>query len=110
MYPSIAACHLEYIPEYRYEYLSATQLLSILFCSLGYNGLSPGVNIGITVNDKALRKHAYSNILKIIPLKKIKFSNKNSDILHISAQHIGCGYALEPPRQGDSNAYPQPMF
>ena len=38
-----------------------------------------------------LRKHAYSNILKILPPKKWKFSDKNPDIFHISAQNIDCG-------------------
>ena len=31
---------------------------------------------------------------------------KNSDIFHISAQNIDCGYSLEPPRRGGSNEYP----
>ena len=58
-----------------------------------------------------LRKHAFSNILKILPPKKIrKFSDKNSDIFHISAQNIDCGYLLEPSRRGGSNEYPQSMF
>ena len=35
---------------------------------------------------------------------------KNSDIFHISAQNIDCGYSLEPPRRGGSNGYPQSMF
>ena len=35
---------------------------------------------------------------------------KNSDIFHISAQNIYCGYSLEPPRWGGSNEYPQSMF
>ena len=35
---------------------------------------------------------------------------KNSDIFHISAQYIDCGYLLEPPRRGGSNEYPQSMF
>ena len=48
---------------------------------------------------------------------------KNSDIFHISAQNIDCGYSLEPLRQnidcgcsleppwrGGSNEYPQSMF
>ena len=35
---------------------------------------------------------------------------KNSDIFHISAQNIDCGYSLEPPRWGGSNEYPQSMF
>ena len=43
----------------------------------------------------ALRKQAYSNILKILPPKNRKFSDKNSDIFHIYAQNIDCGYSLE---------------
>ena len=42
--------------------------------------------------------------------KNWKFSDKNSDIFHISAQNIDCGYSLEPPRRGGSNEYPQSMF
>ena len=42
--------------------------------------------------------------------KKLKFSEKNADIFHISAQNIECGYSLEPPRRGGSNEYPQSMF
>ena len=38
------------------------------------------------------------------------FRQKNSDIFHISAQNIDCGYLLEPPRRGGSNKYPQSMF
>ena len=60
---------------------------------------------------KALRNHAYSNILKILPQKKNEnFLIKNSDILHISAQNIDCGYSLEPPRRGGSNEHPQSMY
>ena len=44
-------------------------------------------------------------------LQKLKkFQIKNSDIFHISAQNIDCGYSLEPPSQGSSNEYPQSMF
>ena len=66
-----------------------------------------------------LRKHAYSNILKFLPTKNEKFQIKNSDIFHIYAQKIDCGYSLEPPRRGyslepprrgGSNEYPQSMF
>ena len=43
--------------------------------------------------------------------KNDNFSDKNnSDIFHISAQNIDCGYSLEPPRRGGSNGYPQSMF
>ena len=44
-----------------------------------------------------LRKHAYSNIMKILPPKNENFQIKNSDVFHISAQNIDCGYSLEPP-------------
>ena len=60
--------------------------------------------------DFALRKHAYSKILKILPPKNENFHIKNSDIFHISAQNIDYGYSLEPPRWGGSNEYPQSMF
>ena len=44
-------------------------------------------------------------------LKKLNFFQiKNSDIFHISAQNIDCGYSLEPPRRGGSNEYPHSMF
>ena len=59
----------------------------------------------------SLRKHAYSNIWKIPPQKNWNFSDiKNSDIFHISAQNIDCGYSLEPPQWGGYNEYPQSMF
>ena len=44
-----------------------------------------------------LRKHAYSNILKILqPQKNL---DKYSDIFHVSAQNIDCRYTSEPPRR-----------
>ena len=46
---------------------------------------------------------------KKITNKTCKFSDKNSDIFHISAQNIDCGYMLEPPHWGGSNEYPQSM-
>ena len=49
-------------------------------------------------------------MLKILPPKNEKKSDKNSDIVHISAQNIDCGYSLEPPHRGGSNEYPQSMF
>ena len=38
------------------------------------------------------------------------FRKEKSDIFHISAQNIDCGYSLEPPRWGGSNEYPQFML
>ena len=61
-------------------------------------------------NSNSLRKHAFSNILKILQKKNGKLSDTNSDIFHDSAQNIDCGYAFEPPLRGGSNEYPQPMF
>ena len=58
----------------------------------------------------SLRKLAYSNIKKISPPKTKNFQMKNSDIFHIPAQNIGCGYLLELPKRGSSNEYPQSMF
>ena len=43
--------------------------------------------------------------------KNWKFSDeKNSDIFHISAQNIDCGYSLEPPRRDGSNEHQKSMF
>ena len=38
-----------------------------------------------------LRKHAYSNILKISPPKTENFQVKSAEIFHISAQNIEYG-------------------
>ena len=55
---------------------------------------------------RLLRKHAYSNILRILPPKKNEnFQMKNSGSVRISAQNIDCGYSLEPPQRGSSNEY-----
>ena len=53
----------------------------------------------------SLRKHAYSNILKILPPKNENFQIKNPDIFHTSAQNIDWVYSLEPPRRDGSNEY-----
>ena len=61
-------------------------------------------------SSNTLREHAYS-INRIFHLQKSEnFQIKNSDVFHISAQNIDCGYSLEPPRRGGSNEYPQSMF
>ena len=58
----------------------------------------------------SLQKHAYSNILKILPPKTKNFQMKKTDSFHFSAQNVNYGYSLEPPRQGSSNEYPQSLF
>ena len=56
------------------------------------------------------KTHLYSNILKILQPKKENFRIKKSDIFHIPAKNIDCGYSLEPPQRGGSNEYPQYIF
>ena len=51
-----------------------------------------------------------NGIAKVHYQKKENFQTKNSDIFHISAQNIDCGYSLESPQQGGSNEHPQSMF
>ena len=58
----------------------------------------------------SLRKHAYSNILRILRSKKENFQIKKSDNFQISAKNFVCEYSLEPPRRDGSNEYPQSMF
>ena len=72
-----------------------------------YNSLHTVEHLGL---EHPLRKHAYSDMLNILPPKNEIFQIKYSDIFHISAQNIDCGYPLEPPRRGGSNEYPQSMF
>ena len=77
-----------------YEHLKRTQHIAKVH-----------INSGIP-----LRKHVYSHIPKILPPKNENFQIKNSDIFHISAQNIDCGYSLEPPRRGGSNEYHDRCF
>ena len=58
------------------------------------------------------KDHFENTPIKIywINIKNGKFSDKSSDIFHISAQNIDCGYSLEPLHRGGSNEYPQSMF
>ena len=62
------------------------------------------------VPHSALRKHSYSNILKILPPKNEKNSDKKSYSFHIFAQNIDRGYSLELPQRGGSNEYLKSMF
>ena len=57
-----------------------------------------------------IRKTRLFKYIENFTSKNWKFSDKNSDIFHISAQNIDCGYSLEPPWWGGSNKYPQSMF
>ena len=63
-----------------------------------------------TVSNHGITKTRLFKYTENFTTKNWKFSDKNSDIFHISAQNIDCGYSLEPPRRGGSNEYPQSMF
>ena len=52
----------------------------------------------------------FKHIENFTTKKTENFQKKKSDIFHISAQNIDCGYSLEPPRGGGSNQYPQSMI
>ena len=64
---------------------------------------------GICCLLKPLRKHAYSNILKISPPKTEKFSDKIQIFFIFLRKTKLVGTRLELPRQGNSNKYPQSM-
>ena len=69
----------------------------------------------IPVQDTITRKSHYENtpiqIYRKFHLQKTKnFQIKNSNIFHISAQNIDCGYSLEPPQRGGSNEYHNRCF
>ena len=70
----------------------------------------PNYELLVVVECALLRKHAYSNTLKILQPKTENSQIKISVIFHISAENIDCGYSLELPWQGGSNEYPQSMF
>ena len=73
----------QYIPQFPYY----TVKNSMAYIPLTKNSIK--INICFEYPfDATLRKHAYSNILKISPTKY-----ENCDIFHISAQNIDCGYS-----------------
>ena len=63
-----------------------------------------------SIHEAFITKTQLFKYIENFTTKKMKISDKNSDIFHISAQNIACGYSLEPPRRGGSNEYPQSMF
>ena len=59
---------------------------------------------------KSITKTRQFKYSKYFTTEKWKLSDKNTDIVHISAQNIDCVYSLELPRRGGSNESPQSMF
>ena len=65
-----------------------------------------------TVEDgsKSLRKHAYSNILNILPPQNKNLQIKNSDIFSYFCSKHGFRVLVRTARRGGSNGYPQFML
>ena len=61
-------------------------------------------------NRKHITKTCLFKYTENFTTKNENFKIENSDIFHVSAQNIDCGYLLEPPHRGGSNEYPQSMF
>ena len=75
------------------------------------NKRNKGNNVRVFFDFTVHYENTPIQIYRKFHLQKLKiFRYKNSDIFHISAQNIDCGYSLEPPRRGGSNEYPQSMF
>ena len=94
---------------YWYKYADSHALANLICFYLSwYSGIHQSNWSSVMTS---LRKHAYLNILKILPPKTENFQIKNSDLFQISAQNSDCRYSLEPPRRrGGSSEYPQSMF
>ena len=69
------------------------------------------VLIGSVLAKHITKTRLFKYVEKFTFFQKLKiFRYKNSDIFHISAQNMDCGYSLEPPRRGGSNEYPQSIL
>ena len=83
---------------------------SLTFFAAGNISLRSKITLLQYIISIHITKTRLPTILEILPPKNEKFQIKISDIFHISAQNIDCGFSLEPPRRGGSNEYPQSMF
>ena len=100
LYAEIRKNYLRIITKYMYSFLTIPMVPSLFSFRCLTN----------TVLFDRGKKQAYSNILKILPPKNENFQIIISDIFHISAQNIDCGYSLELPRRGGSNEDHNFMF
>ena len=64
----------------------------------------------LVFSDHIMKTHLFKYIEDLTSKNLKIFRLKTSDIFHIAAQNIDCGYSLEPPRRGGSNEYPQSIF
>ena len=73
-------------------FTASVLIFTLLSTSFKKSLFSPGAFLRRSIC-KLLRKHACSNILKILQPKNENFELKNSDNFHISAQYIDCWYS-----------------
>ena len=52
---------------------------------------------------QAIKETRLFKYIENFTTKNEHFQIKNSDIFHVSAQNIDCGYLLEPPHRGGTN-------
>ena len=89
-----------------YSFALKNMLVNLISCNHLINShLSPGhENMLLRVTIKRLRTKGYVSktrlfeYIETFTTKSRKFSDKKSDLFHISAQNIDCGYSLEPPQ------------
>ena len=67
-------------------------------CALYNKDQQVGCSLLAIFTLKTISKTRLFKYTEIFPQKNENFQIKNSDIFHISAQNIDCGYSLEPPR------------
>ena len=81
-----------------------TNKFVILRCKQKYGEVSVKQNTSLSFQvDFLITKTSLFKYTENFTTKKWKFSDKQSDIFHTSAQKIDCGYSLEPPRRGGSS-------
>ena len=65
----------------------------------------PGGHLGYRNETIITKINLFKYIANVTTTKNGNFQIKSSNIFHISAQNIDCGYSIEPPRRGGSNEY-----
>ena len=85
----------------------ASILISIYRCRNVHSDIPQSSSCGIYISITKTRLFKY---IENFTSKNRKNAGKTSNVFHISAQNIDCGYSLEPPRRGGSNEHPQYMF
>ena len=93
-----------------YVLLIVMQQLADSTCKPQHKKMDVHIYVPSKVWDQSITKTRLFKYIENFTTKNWKFSDKNSDIFHFSAQNIDCGYSLELPWQGSSNEYPQSMF